>query len=129
MGSPSKELRPVSMADSEKTATQSHEPSVFGEKSVAESAIPATATSVQASENIIGDEKATVEEKTESKRNSTASATEEEDDFEYPTKGKLAAITLALCLSVFCMALVGNPRYPRRRTSRTTTSRHVEANR
>ncbi|OAL53265.1 MFS transporter [Pyrenochaeta sp. DS3sAY3a] len=104
MGSPSKELRPVSMADSEKTATQSHEPSVFGEKSLAESAIPATATSVQASENI-ADEKAAVEEKTESKRNSTASATEEEDDFEYPTKGKLAAITLALCLSVFCMAL------------------------
>ena len=30
-----------------------------------------------------------------------------DDDFEYPTKMKLVAITVALCLSVFCMALVG----------------------
>jgi hypothetical protein len=29
-----------------------------------------------------------------------------EDDYEYPTKMKLVLITLALCLSVFCMALV-----------------------
>lgn len=35
-----------------------------------------------------------------------AVAGEEEDDFEYPTKMKLVAITVALCLSVFCMALV-----------------------
>lgn len=34
-----------------------------------------------------------------------ADADADADDFEYPTKIKLAAITVALCLSVFCMAL------------------------
>ncbi|KAF1845631.1 MFS transporter [Cucurbitaria berberidis CBS 394.84] len=99
-----KGLRPVSMADSDKTATQSHEPSVLGEKGIVEGVLPSTATAVQASEPFAADEKATAEERV-SNRNSTASAVEGEADFEYPAKGKLAAITLALCLSVFCMAL------------------------
>lgn len=33
--------------------------------------------------------------------------TEEAQDTEYPAKWRLALITIALCLSVFCMALVG----------------------
>lgn len=93
------------MADSEKTATQSHEPSVYHEKGVVDATMPSTATAVTAAESIVADEKATAEEKT-SNRNSTASAANDDDDFEYPTKGALAAITVALCLSVFCMALV-----------------------
>lgn len=35
-----------------------------------------------------------------------AEAAEEEDEEEYPAKWRLVLITLALCLSVFCMALV-----------------------
>lgn len=31
---------------------------------------------------------------------------EEEEQIEYPAKWRLALITIALCLSVFCMALV-----------------------
>lgn len=31
---------------------------------------------------------------------------EEEEQLEYPAKWRLALITIALCLSVFCMALV-----------------------
>jgi hypothetical protein len=99
-------LRPSSMADSEKTATQSHEPSVYEKKGVVESVLPSAAGSVKGAEpsGIVADEKNEVEEKT-SKRNSQASASDEDDDFEYPTKWKLTAITIALCLSVFCMAL------------------------
>jgi hypothetical protein len=32
-----------------------------------------------------------------------------DDDSEYPEKWRLGLITIALCLSVFCMALVGPP--------------------
>lgn len=98
-------LRPASMADSDKTATQSHNPSVLGEKGVVESVIPPATGAPEAANPVVADEKATVDDKA-SNRNSTASASDEDDDFEYPTKGKLAAITVALCLSVFCMALV-----------------------
>lgn len=35
-----------------------------------------------------------------------AGETTEEDEEEYPAKWRLALITMALCLSVFCMALV-----------------------
>ncbi|CAO2648798.1 Nn.00g097470.m01.CDS01 [Neocucurbitaria sp. VM-36] len=104
MGETTKELRPVSMADSEKTATQSHEPSVLGEKGVVEGVLPSTEAAVQASDPAVLDEKAAAEA-TSVRNNSNASVEEGEEDFEYPAKGKLAAITLALCLSVFCMAL------------------------
>lgn len=33
----------------------------------------------------------------------------EDEDIEYPAKWRLTLITIALCLSVFCMALVGSP--------------------
>ncbi|KAH8731344.1 major facilitator superfamily domain-containing protein [Phaeosphaeriaceae sp. PMI808] len=92
------------MADSEKTATQSHAPSVLENKGVVESAIPPTAALVAAADVTTTDEKVVANEKT-SKPTSQASASDQEDDFVYPTKWKLAAITIALCLSVFCMAL------------------------
>jgi hypothetical protein len=40
------------------------------------------------------------------RRDSQVSGADEEDGFVYPKGLKLAAITTALCLSVFCMALV-----------------------
>lgn len=63
----------------------------------------------------IADEKAAVEsalEKTDSgdvtdeKRIEIEEEEEEEEQVEYPAKWRLALITIALCLSVFCMALV-----------------------
>lgn len=104
-------LRPVSMADSDKTATQSHEPSILEKPNVVESVMPSAAASVKAAEPstaepIIADEKNAAVNENTSKRNSQASALDDDDDFEYPTKWKLTAITIALCLSVFCMALV-----------------------
>jgi hypothetical protein len=101
-------LRPstkASMADSDKTATQSHEPSIHEKQGVVESVMPPVTGAALATEQIVGDEK-NVAADTTSKRNSQASATDDEDDFVYPTKWKLTAITIALCLSVFCMALV-----------------------
>lgn len=95
-------LRPVSMADSEKTATRSVGDFEKKEMGVGDSSIPSAAASVHAAEKEPG---------VNEKRNSTGGNSDEEDDFEYPTKWKLAIITLALCLSVFCMALVGPVRH------------------
>ncbi len=106
------QLRPISMADSEKTGTPSHAPSVLGEKSLVEDVAPQTTGAALAAETILGDEKNhhnMVSDDKSSNRISTASAEEDEDDFEYPTKWKLTAITIGLCLSVFCMALVSKP--------------------
>jgi hypothetical protein len=103
-------LRPVSMADSDKTATQSHEPSILEKPAVVESVMPSAAASLHTADPVVADEKNTVNENT-SKRNSQASASasdEDDDGFEYPKSWKLAAITIALCLSVFCMALVSH---------------------
>lgn len=108
-------LRHSSMADSEKTATQSTAPSVV-EKSAVQTVVPSAnePSHVTAPITGIGEKGATAAEAdaqrdSTSKRDSTGSAAgavEEDDDFEYPTKWKLTAITIALCLSVFCMALV-----------------------
>jgi hypothetical protein len=91
------------MADSEKTATPSVQQTVLAEekKGVVETVVPAAGVSEKATETATG-------VITDEKRNSTASANaeEEEDNFEYPAKWRLTAITIALCLSVFCMALV-----------------------
>lgn len=92
-------LRPASMTDSERTAARSVGDLEKKEKGVGESGSPSRAASIH--ERTIDEKEAQVNEK----RNSTASNGDEEDDFEYPTKWKLAIITLALCLSVFCMAL------------------------
>jgi len=105
-------LRPSSMADSDKTATPSSTPSVF-EKGAVEMTMPASNIPPQVTEPMTGahekEAAVDVQRDSASKRNSVdlRSAEEvEEDDFEYPTKWKLTAITVALCLSVFCMALV-----------------------
>lgn len=103
MSDPDSNLRPSSMADSEKTATPSVQHAVTDEKKgPVETVLPATAAAVDAAAPIVS-----TGEKS-SRPNSTDGPTpqDDEDDFEYPTKWKLAAITVALCLSVFCMALV-----------------------
>ncbi|KAF1838625.1 MFS general substrate transporter [Decorospora gaudefroyi] len=111
MGEPNHaHLRPSSMADSEKTAAPSVQPSTFEEKSLVETIIPATGALEKAAETITGVEEhhAPIRgEKAASQGGSTVtvSASGEEDDFEYPTKWKLAAIIVALALAVFCMAL------------------------
>jgi hypothetical protein len=94
------ELRPSSRTDSEKTAAPSVQTTVADEKKGAvDTVAPAAGVAVDAAQPITG-------EKT-SRPNSTAEPTaDDEDTFEYPTKWRLAAITVALCLSVFCMALV-----------------------
>jgi hypothetical protein len=96
------ELRPSSMTDSEKTAAPSVQATVADDKKGAvETVAPAAGVAVDAAQPITG-------EKT-SRPNSTAEPTaDDEDTFEYPTKWRLAAITVALCLSVFCMALVSS---------------------
>lgn len=88
------------MADSEKTAARSVGDLEKKEMDVDDSRLPSAAPSVH--NKTIGEKEPEVNEK----RNSRGSNYDEEDDFEYPTKWKLAVITLALCLSVFCMALV-----------------------
>lgn len=102
------------MADSEKTATPSAAPSMF-EKGVVETVIPPSNVPPQVTEPITGaqekDVAIEVQRESTSKRNSDVPSAEEDDDFEYPTKWKLTAITVALCLSVFCMALVRNVSY------------------
>ncbi|EMD91142.1 hypothetical protein COCHEDRAFT_1156477 [Bipolaris maydis C5] len=96
-------LRPSSMADSEKTATPSVQNTTGKEsKGAVETVLPASTVAVDAATPIAG-----TGEKS-SRPSSVASPGPEnndEDDFEYPTKWKLGAITVALCLSVFCMAL------------------------
>ena len=97
-------LRPLSMADSEKTAAPSVEPSVFESKEIKEareSVIPSTTASVR--EKSAEPEDATAAEK---KSTEDGAAEDNEDGFEYPKAWRLAFISVALCLSVFCMALV-----------------------
>ncbi|KIW01485.1 uncharacterized protein PV09_07238 [Verruconis gallopava] len=52
-----------------------------------------------------GDDDKEISEKIEAQKKETGDSSEEEDDTEYPQKWRLALITIALCLSVFCMAL------------------------
>ena len=98
-------LRPVSMADSEKTAAQSVNPSFVDNKEVDASIMPSEAQSTreQSVEPETVEPKQETSEKTPEEK---AASAEEDDDFEYPTKWRLTVITIALCLSVFCMALV-----------------------
>lgn len=92
-------LRPGSMTDSERTAARSMGELEKKEMGAGESGLPSAAVSVH--EPTTDEKEAQVNEK----RNSQASIGDEEDDFDYPTGWRLAVITLALCLSVFCMAL------------------------
>jgi hypothetical protein len=91
-------LRPVSRADSEKTATRS----VGDLEKKDGSVLPSEAASVL---DTTAEPKSSLD-KEQAKEKVTPEADGDDDDFEYPTKWRLAAITVALCLSVFCMALV-----------------------
>ncbi|ORY16260.1 major facilitator superfamily domain-containing protein [Clohesyomyces aquaticus] len=89
------------MAGSETTAAHSVEPSVFESKEKEEriSARPSTSsTRPQAT----GTEALSTEKAPD---HTPEGSTSEEEDFEYPKAWKLTVITIALCLSVFCMAL------------------------
>ena len=88
-------LRPVSRADSEKTATRS----VGDLEKKDGSVMPSAAASVL---DTPAEPKSSLEK--EQAKDKVVSS-DDDDDFEYPTKWRLAAITTALCLSVFCMAL------------------------
>ncbi|KAF1920050.1 major facilitator superfamily domain-containing protein [Ampelomyces quisqualis] len=96
----------ASMADADKTASHSQQPSTLEKPGVVPSVMPSAAGAVNAVDPVIADEKHVANENT-SKRISQASASESDGDegFEYPKSWKLTAITTALCLSVFCMAL------------------------
>ena len=106
MTEPKSHLRPVSMADSDATTMA---PSVVDTKEPSEAARPTTTSTSPSREvspppqsNPVQDEKEMGEQA------AAAGASDDEDDeanFVYPTAWKLAAITIALCLSVFCMAL------------------------
>jgi len=95
-----KHPRRSSVADSEKTATPSHPPSMTEKRPGTDTMLPPAAPDTEkedptASHSAVREEKEEEEEEEEGN----------DDDFEYPTKMKLVAITVALCLSVFCMAL------------------------
>ena len=99
-------LRPPSTksmaGDTDSTFSKSADPSVFEKKEIATENAAETSEihSIQEKNNI--PVAAQVEEKEKE------DAAEEEAEPEYPTSWKLAMITIALCLSVFCMALVSS---------------------
>jgi hypothetical protein len=101
-------LRPLSRADSEKTATRS----VGDFENKDASVLPSEAPSVL---DTTPDPKSSLDKEQATDKVSPENSSDDDDDFQYPTKWKLAAVTLALCLSVFCMALVrgecGNRRH------------------
>lgn len=113
MSDPTK-LRPSSKASSDKTMAQSVDPSVHDTKLATET-MPSPATSIRhKSAEDLGEKPAKDVDLEEVDKGATEKvsdgtsqeASTEEDDFVYPKAWTLAAITLALCLSVFCMALV-----------------------
>ncbi|KAF1971467.1 MFS general substrate transporter [Bimuria novae-zelandiae CBS 107.79] len=94
-------LRPsgASTADSEKTAAVSNEPSIMNyEKTDPEPSALDTATEPQPTTEIANSKEHAVVEEAEQ-------VPEGEAEHEYPKAWRLAVITIALCLSVFCMAL------------------------
>ncbi|KAF2797657.1 MFS general substrate transporter [Melanomma pulvis-pyrius CBS 109.77] len=101
-------LRPYSMAGSE-TTTVAHsvEPSVFEKKEMTPSAAPSsTSVREQSAEPQTADTTEDLDEKTpRAAVEGSMSDEEAEENFEYPKSWKLAIITIALALSVFCMAL------------------------
>ena len=99
------------MADSEATTMA---PSVVETKEPMENVRPGTTSATpsarQPSTDLpaapIEDEKNMAEKTVPVVPAENSSEEDDDDNFEYPTAWKLAAITTALCLSVFCMALV-----------------------
>jgi hypothetical protein len=86
----------ASTADSEKTAAVSKAPSVMDYEKTDAAQAPHTApgTANSKEETVVGEADAAAEED------------EDEDEEDYPKAWRLTVITVALCLSVFCMALV-----------------------
>lgn len=104
-------LRPASRSSlnesAKSTLANSAEPSVMekSERPAGHPAETATAGSRRSSSSAGGLAKE-IETTTEEAKVQTGGEAEEEiDDNEYPKSFKLALITIALCLSVFCMAL------------------------
>ncbi|KAK3196968.1 hypothetical protein GRF29_1536g165079 [Pseudopithomyces chartarum] len=84
----------ASTADSDKTAAVSKEPSIIDYEKTTDRALSEPQTAPKTS---LSKEDAVVDEGDE--------VAEEDAQHEYPKAWRLAAITIALCLSVFCMAL------------------------
>ncbi|KAF2280982.1 MFS general substrate transporter [Westerdykella ornata] len=93
-------LRPSSV-DSDKTAARSGNPSMTDNKGPLESTMPSYQNSLRdkAQEDVADKAQDEVADK------SGEQSSESDAEFEYPKSWRLAAITIALCLSVFCMAL------------------------
>jgi hypothetical protein len=91
--------------DTDSTFTRSAEPSV------SEKGLPMeTAVSTSKPASLGEKSKEPVQEETAHEDlHRIDTAAQEEADHVYPKAFKLAMITIALCLSVFCMALVCNP--------------------
>ncbi|KAF2452521.1 major facilitator superfamily domain-containing protein [Lineolata rhizophorae] len=99
------DLRPPtggrSLNDTDSTVSRSVEPSVMEKKDPAE--VYAGDANAPASEAVSMKEGATRPTSTEEKKPEAQQS--EEEEIEYPKAWKLALITIALCLAVFCMAL------------------------
>lgn len=91
------------MDNADSQFTKSADPSVFEKPNVVEASAPSL------SDNDNNDHKDSVPVEQE-KAVEKAAATSDEEEIEYPSSWKLVLITIALCLSVFCMALVSTPR-------------------
>jgi hypothetical protein len=112
-------LRPSSKASLNESATSTIAPS--GVPSVMEKADPTINSTTQNHDKEtatdtskeLGDSE--IQEKSHDDVARIEDGSEEEDDAEYPKSWKLALITIALCLSVFCMALVRSYDSDRRR--------------
>lgn len=89
----------------ETTAAPSHAPSIVDEKQADTHDATAVSTNGSRSESHdhAGDDLNPAEKKAEAISNDEEQ--EEEDNTEYPKSVQLALITVALCLSVFCMAI------------------------
>jgi hypothetical protein len=104
-------LRPISMADSQATTMA---PSMVEAKEVSETVRPGTTSTAPSARRTSADIPAAAPieyeknmgEETVARADQGSASGDDDDDFEYPTAWRLAAITTALCLSVFCMALV-----------------------
>lgn len=93
----------ASLADSDKTAAVSKEPSVMDYEKT-DAVAPETATDPRTAPGTAhSKDVATVDDAEQTPE------AEVEAEHEYPKAWRLGVITIALCLSVFCMALVLNP--------------------
>ena len=91
--------------DTDSTFSKSADPSAFEKKEIA------TENAAETSEiHSIQEKNETAVATQVAEEEKEDAAPGEEPEPEYPTSWKLAMITIALCLSVFCMALVSSAR-------------------